>query len=127
MKRDMDLVRQILLACEACDPEEELLPVPTILDCTRTQVCYHIHLMGQAGLLIVVDQTHMSSPCPQAALLSVTWAGHDFIDNTKSSAVWTATKEAAKKAGGVGFDLLIQIAKYEAKQQLKKIGVDLAA
>ncbi len=127
MKRDMDLVRQILLICEATGPDERVPGVPEVEGYSRTQVGYHIYLMGQAGLLDTSDTHSSDDPYPQALLHSVTWRGHEFIDSTQSPTVWNATKELAKKAGGAGFELLLQIAKYEAKEQLKKLGVDLGS
>lgn len=50
MKREMDLVRQILLKIE--QHEHGLAPRDLAIDGhTDEQVAYHVHLMGQAGLL----------------------------------------------------------------------------
>jgi hypothetical protein len=56
MKRDLDLVRLILKACEehphGFAPRTFELP-----DYSEEQIGYHIHLLGQAGLMRVIDST----------------------------------------------------------------------
>jgi hypothetical protein len=40
--------------------------------------------------------------------------------------VWRRTKEGARKAGSYGFDLLLQLGKYEAKRfASEKLGISL--
>ena len=43
--------------------------------------------------------------------LRLTATGQDFADSIHNSEVWSKTKAAASKVGGVGLDLLVQIAK----------------
>jgi hypothetical protein len=58
--------------------------------------------------------------------LRLTASGHDFIDNVHNPEVWSKTKAAAKKVGGVGLDLFLQIAKAEAKRfAVEKLGLPL--
>ncbi|MEJ0092953.1 MAG: DUF1214 domain-containing protein [Methylocella sp.] len=51
-----------------------------------------------------------------ALLLRLTASGHDFLDTVQNPEVGSKTKAAAKKVGGVGFDLFLQIAEAEAKR-----------
>lgn len=126
MKRDMDLVRSILLACES-DPSGYPPDLPTIEGFTPEQVAFHVYLMGDAGLLRVYDTTTIGSPSPSAVILSVTWKGFDFLAASKSSVVWDGTKAALSKIGGAGLDIWIDVLKFYAKQKLKDVGVDLGA
>jgi hypothetical protein len=58
--------------------------------------------------------------------LRLTASGHDFLDTVQNPEVWSKTKAAAKKVGGVGFDLFLQIAKAEAKRfAFEKLGLPL--
>ena len=127
MKRDMDLVRKILLLCEECGEEEHLPGVPTIEGYSSMQVSYHVHLMWQAGLVEAVDLTNLGDTCPQAQLRSVTWEGHDFAESIRSTSIWSASKEVARKVGGVGIEIMIEIVKAQAKEQLKRLGINLGA
>ncbi|HAB53780.1 MAG TPA: hypothetical protein DCE80_16660 [Ignavibacteriales bacterium] len=118
MKRDLDLVRKILLAIEAmvngrvdCDIE-----IPGF---TKDQIGYHVFLMGQAGLLKVVDITDLDSKSPQAAPIHLTWAGHEFLDASKDEGLWSKAKsKVIKPAGGVAFDVLLEWLKAEVKQRI---------
>ena len=58
--------------------------------------------------------------------LRLTANGQDFADSIHNSEVWSKTKAAASKVGGVGLDLLVQIAKAEAKRFVsEKLGISL--
>ncbi len=58
--------------------------------------------------------------------LRLTASGHDFLDTVQNPEVWSKTKAAAKKVGGVGFDLFLRIAKAEAKRfALEKLGLPI--
>jgi hypothetical protein len=120
----MDLVRAILKACEE---EVSGYPpaVPTIDGYDKDQVAYHIHLMGDAGLLRVADTTAIGSASPSAAILSVTWKGYDFLEAATSSDTWQVTKIAVSRIGGASLDVWIEVMKFYAKQKLKDIGIDL--
>jgi hypothetical protein len=124
MQRNMDLIREILLACES-DPTGYPRFVPEIQNFTPEQVKFHIYLMGDAGLLRVADTTSLESNSPSAAILSVTWKGYDFLDTAKSSTVWEGAKGAISTMGGAGLDIWVDVMKFLAKEQLKKIGIDL--
>jgi hypothetical protein len=122
----MDLVRKILLALEASPAGEQGPHTPTIEGYSEEEVRYHIHLMGQADLLKVVDFT-MDQTGPQAVALSVTWKGHDFADASNSSVVWEAAKKVMTKAGAGGIDVMVGLLKEMGKQKLKELGFDIGA
>lgn len=126
MARDMDLVRKILLACQAV-PAGQMLPQSLAIEgYSEAQVRYHVHLMGQADLLKVVDFT-IDQTGPQAFALSITWKGHDFADAANSSAIWSASKKLMSKTGAVGLDVLLGVMKEMGKQKLKQLGIDLGS
>ncbi|MCK4340490.1 MAG: DUF2513 domain-containing protein [Phycisphaerae bacterium] len=92
MKRDMDLVRQLLLKIE--EHEHGLAPRNLPIDgYDDEQIGYHVHLMGQAGLLKVADVTHLGSASPEAIPVRMTWAGHDFLDAARSETIWSRAKD----------------------------------
>lgn len=121
MKRDMNLVREILL--DATKQEHGFVnPTPKIEGYSPEQVAHHIYLMHRAGLVEAAITTDDSTPGPEAMLISVTWHGHEFIDAARSDSVWSKTME---KAGVVGGSLTLGILKdllvVTARQQL---GID---
>lgn len=118
MKRDLDLIRSILLSIEA-NAHGFAADRPVIDGYTEEQIGYHVYLMGQAGLITVVDATTLSDQSPSAIPLSITWAGHEFLDSVKDEALWKKAKSMVlKPAAGVAFDVLVEWVKAEAKQHL---------
>lgn len=118
MKRDMDLVRQILLDATGREygyVEEN----PEIEGYTEDQVDHHIYLMQQAGLVEAADTSTTESDSPTAMLISVTWKGHDFIEAARSDTVWSLAKEKARSVGGaLTFDLMKELLVATARSQL---------
>ena len=105
MKRDVDLVRKILLAC--ADHEHGYAPRGLAIEgYSEEQIGYHVYLMMQAGLVEGDDVTHSGCRSPQAVLTSVTWAGHDFLEASRDEGRWTKAKKAAGSTGGMVLDVL---------------------
>lgn len=119
MKRDMDLVREILLHAEALS-SGYVNDVPELEGYTEEQVGYHIYLMEKAGLVDAADSSTLESDSPSAILLNVTWQGHDFLDSIRDPEIWKQTKEVARRAGGFSFELLGDLAKGLLKTQIEK-------
>lgn len=119
MKRDLDLVRSILQWMEA-RPEGRNVAWEVIIDgYTDEQIGYHVHLMGQAGLVIAKDSTFLESHSPYAIPVSITWAGHEFLGASGDSSLWTsAKKKVIGPAGSVAFSVLLEWLKSEAKKKL---------
>lgn len=118
MKRDLDLVRKILLWMEGSD-HGTVHTEPQIEGFSAEQVGYHVHLMGQAGLITALDITTNGDHSPNALPSSLTWAGHDFLDAVKDDTLWEKAKSMVlKPAAGVAFDVLLAWAKAEAKHRL---------
>lgn len=118
MQRDMGLVRQILFKMEAHPggfaPED--FSIDTF---SQEQISYHIWLLGQAELMKVVDVTSHCATAPQAVPISLTWAGHDFIDAARSDRTWLKAMEKAKTVGGsLSFAILKQLLESILKGQL---------
>ncbi|WP_447929049.1 DUF2513 domain-containing protein [Vreelandella sp. EE27] len=117
MKRDMNLVRAILL--DATSQENGYVKEsPNIDDYTPDQVAHHVYLMWKAGLVEAADTSDSESPSPQALLLSVTWQGHEFIDAARSETVWNKAMGKVSNAGGsmtIGIikDLLVHTARQQ--------------
>lgn len=117
MKRDMDLIRLLLL-----DVEGE-----TKVDLSKydeEQIWGHKKLLIDSGL---VKGKLFEEPSPQVRKKSVvvgediqglTWKGHDFLDSARSETVWKKAKmKLASTVGTASFEvikaLLISLAKSE--------------
>ncbi|NQU21047.1 MAG: DUF2513 domain-containing protein [Candidatus Nealsonbacteria bacterium] len=99
MKRNMDLVRSILLAIE----ESKTGYAPRDLRIegyTEEQIGYHIYIMKEGGLVNGTDVTTMDDNGPTAVATSMTWTGHEFLDAARESERWKEAKSLLDKVGG---------------------------
>ncbi|HCZ17655.1 MAG TPA: hypothetical protein DHV85_24400, partial [Candidatus Accumulibacter sp.] len=95
MKRDLNLVRDILLWATEQDGAG-IGQNPVLPDYSEETIAHHVHLMWEAGLVDAVEITTLDGPGPSAILLSVTWAGHDFIDAARDNTIWNKTKSKVR-------------------------------
>lgn len=111
MKRDMDLARYILLQKEA--------EQPIIGD--KAPIVYHIALLKEAGFVeAVVRNDHLGVPS-DAAILKLTWEGHDFLDAMRDDKIWRLAKEKFIKPGvSWTFSILLEWLKQQAHQRIFK-------
>ncbi len=97
MKRDMELIRALLLKMESLGPAEKL---PTDLPgYDRNAVWYHTTLLVEAGLLhleLTARDRFMTVPGRPDRL---TWEGHEFLDNARNEKAWKQVTGKAKAAG----------------------------
>jgi len=119
MKRDMDLVRDLLLFIEN-DPRLDgtlwLSPQkPQDVGVTNhsiEEVAYHLTMLVEAGF--VKGNTGMEMP----AICKLTWNGHEFMDDIRDPDIWDKTKERTKGLTSVGLAFIWEIAKAEIKTKL---------
>lgn len=113
MKRDMDLVRQILLAAEA-QPIGETLEG---LDGVEQDVfSLHVIWMKEAGLVHAAVSEYMDGGAA-AFVFRLTWSGCEFADAVRSDTLWKKAKTDVLKPGmSFTFDVLKEWLKTEITQ-----------
>lgn len=118
MKRDLDLIRKILLWME--EQEHGFAQTKVALQgYTAEQIAFHVYLLGDGGLAKVSDTTAIGNTSPTAIPLNLTWAGYEFIDAAKDETLWGKAKSVLiKPTGGVAFSVLLEWLKAEAKSRL---------
>ena len=114
MKRDMELVRKVLLAIEEAKTEDK--PIPINIDgYSAKAVSYHVRLLHDAGLVKALDMSDLSGT--QWAATALTWGGHEFLDNARNDTVWQrAMTSVNEKGGSVSLDVLKSILTSTAMQ-----------
>ena len=118
MKRDMNLVREILIWTEN-NENGKVGNNPEIEGYSEEEIGYHIYIMGQAGLVKAVDVTAGSDPSPSAILMELTWHGHEFLDAAKDDTIWAKAKNTLfKTTTSITFDLLLEWLKAEGRNRL---------
>ena len=128
MKRDLDLIRDLLLQIEEkYDGNFGMLEINyhgEVGSPEFQKTVEHIYLMGEAGLIEVRDHSHMSGR--EYSPKRMTWWGHDFLDSIRDPEVWDQTKKLANKAGAGSLDLVGDIAKGFIKTKIKQhTGIDV--
>jgi hypothetical protein len=105
MKRDMDLVREILIVCAG--HEHGRAPHNLAIEgYSEEQIGHHVYLMMQAGLVTAAETTTRGHQSPQAILVSMTWDGHEFLEASRDEGLWSKAKQAAASSGGMVLDVL---------------------
>ena len=109
MRRDLNLIRKLILAVEDREPQE-WLPELIIEGYTREQIGYHSYLIVDAGLAKGADVSTLDNMLPNWQLSYLTSAGHDFADAARSDSTWNKAIALVKdKASGITLDLLKQV------------------
>ena len=108
MKRDIDLLRRILLDMEGGgvgghgrgdDPQT---------------LHYHVQLLHDAGL-IVADELVPGQWWPER----ITWAGHEFLDLSRNDALWNRAKsDVASKIGSAPFSIVQELLSRHTRESL---------
>ena len=104
MRRDFELVREILLAIEASDKAQGAIQLE-IPDHDSEVVAYHVKLLHEAGLITAINASTRAGLdwIPK----SLTWEGHEFLDAAKNDTVWNKAMTTLKdKAVSVPFEIV---------------------
>lgn len=121
MKRDMDLVRLMLLRTEALGVDEEA-GARYHAECEKYDPyvrAHHIAIMKEAGLIIGEAVTDVKGIPAKGFILRLTWQGHEFLDAARSDTIWRKAQETLlKPAASWSFSLLVEYLKAEAKERL---------
>lgn len=96
MKRDMDLIRSLLLEIEANDAlADPVVEDPKIVD--------HLKQLDESNFvegLHFIETRGGPAGCQPLPGLRITSAGHDFLDSIRNDTVWSKTKARLSAVGG---------------------------
>lgn len=98
MKRDMDLVRNLLAVTEDADNviTTDFLAVDGF---THEQIIYHVRLLTAHGLIDSHESGDYASP-DRIIIEGLTWDGADYLDAIRDARVWEKTKTVIKDSVG---------------------------
>jgi hypothetical protein len=116
LKRDMDLVRQILLAVEGRPLEEDEVDI-TIDGYTTNQINYHLVILMDAGLIKAKYAQNLRDDYMWLDI-RLTWEGHEFLDAARDNKRWEKAKGVLAQAGGFALDVMKQLLIQYLKQDL---------
>ncbi|HKP05207.1 MAG TPA: DUF2513 domain-containing protein [Chthoniobacterales bacterium] len=113
MKRDMNLIRSLLLLYEGEEPK------PDLSEWTEDQQVYHSALLVEAKLVdgsILPDHTGYPRG---TAVLRLTWDGHEFLDAARNESAWKSIRKKAVTAGvSLTFPVLKTLLTHYIKEKL---------
>jgi hypothetical protein len=103
MKRDVDLIRQLLIEVERQGPE---CPFDALRSGapqeTDDRTRYHVRLLIDAGFVKEIDRTSAGFPC-----VRLTNAGHEFLDLCRGEPRWREAKcIVQEQTGGLSLSVL---------------------
>ena len=115
MKRDMDLVREILIAVEEKKNLDDL-------EYDRDQINLHVELMKEHGLvdaIVALSSDSVEHRILACSVKRLTWKGQDFLEEARNKSIWEqAKKKCLEGTGGLAIELLRGCLVYVAKQKL---------
>jgi hypothetical protein len=125
MKRDMDLVRDLLLKIEASEDETSLSDlVSEENEREYAAAVYHLRmLIEEVGLVRGINVS--SNDGYDWIDLELTWQGHEFLETVRDPETWRKAKEGANKIGSFAIDVLIDVAKAYAKKKMIELGLPI--
>ena len=98
MKRDMDLVRLILLEIE--DKYRSTAIYDLAIDGYDTEmVAYHCKILYEAGLISDYKAQYADNAIYVFGVGSLTWDGNDFLEKIRDDSQWKKVKETITKKG----------------------------
>ncbi|CAN7314364.1 DUF2513 domain-containing protein [Acidovorax delafieldii] len=119
MKRDMDLIRRIVLATAELPHGEVLSGLP---DVDQATFATHVVWLGEANLVVAMADLGTGSYATFANVQRLTWAGCDFADAVVNDTLWNKAKDKVIKPGmSFTFDLLKEWLKAEIAQGLPSL------
>lgn len=119
MKRDMELVREILIFFEEKETPG-LVEIPPIEGYDDLTIKTHLVMMHDAGLLRCEPVKSSSSDRVIYVIpFELTWAGHDFVQMMRDDNLWKKAKEYVIMPGASwSFEILKGWAAIEIKKRL---------
>ena len=126
MKLNYDCVRSVLLTVEKSKTiDEELnlnpLTVETIFEqlpkYEDNEILYTIEKLKEAGYINAALQL-AAGHFIDGAVSSITYSGHEYLDNIREPEVWRKVKAMLKNAGAITLPLISQAAQMLIGSQL---------
>lgn len=126
MKLNYDCVRSVLLTVEKSKTiDEELnlnpLTVETIFEqlpkYEDNEILYTIEKLKEAGYINAALQ-FAAGHFIDGAVSSITYSGHEYLDNIREPEVWRKVKAILKNAGAITLPLISQAAQMLIGSQL---------
>lgn len=118
MKRDLDLVRRILLHLEGGGESASPSGFSALVEdgYEAREIHYHVQLLHDAGL-IEADEIVSGQWWPER----MTWSGHEFLEAARNNELWEETKQRVEKStGGAPFSIFHELLLRSLRTRLER-------
>ncbi|MFU7528018.1 DUF2513 domain-containing protein [Qipengyuania sp. ASV99] len=126
MKRDLELIRSILLRIE--DSENPWHDAEIEIDGhDQNTINFHLSLLIEAGFIQGMQKSDPNSPFgyyvhyPQLC-----WDGYEFLETIRDKEIWAKAKNGAGQVGSSALKLVGELAVGFAKQKAIGMGLPIA-
>ena len=120
MRRDMDLIRQLLFLIEDQGHDMNSWIEDVIVEgFSEEQVTHHTWLLMDGGFATGIDLSTSDGNSFKPRCL--TWQGQEFLAAIRDKEIWDKTLDIAKQGGSGTISAIIDIAKSLAKKKLEKL------
>ena len=124
MKRDLDLIREIMLVLE--DKMEygknfkstQLIEVIQDKTLSAEKLAYHVGLLVENDFIKAKEYKYQSGEPTDYLINTITSQGQDFIDTIRQDTTWNKIKDKSSNIGGFTLSLLVDIGKEYLKKQI---------
>ncbi|EPY08221.1 hypothetical protein PAALTS15_05828 [Paenibacillus alvei TS-15] len=128
MKRDMELIRRLLLETETLSYDGGMrsrkFGGSWFNDVEDDAFYYHVKLLSEAKYIISISPPHGDNSVPYFPY-SLTWEGHELLDSIRSDSTWDKVKNSFGKAlSTIPVTVLASVTAEMTKEwALKKVGL----
>lgn len=98
MKRDMDLVRLILIEIEEKYKSTTIYNL-SIVGVDVETMAYHCKILSEAGLIAGYKPHYANDRIYSFGVGPLTWEGNDFLEKIRDNSQWRKIKETISKEG----------------------------
>lgn len=126
MKLNYDCVRDVLLAVEKAETIDEnlsLTPLKVVKlfdelpEYKDNEILYTVEKLKEAGYINAVV-SFAAGHYIDGFISSITYSGHEYLDNIRNPKVWRKVKSVLDKAGAITLPLISQAAQMLIGSQL---------
>ncbi|MFS8541588.1 MAG: DUF2513 domain-containing protein [Tissierellales bacterium] len=112
MKLNHECVRDLMLYIEENLEYGYLIKVNDvkIKDYSQDEIIYAADKLLEAGYLDGQKIVTLSDKIPEITITSITWNGHQFLDNIRDNKVWEHTKSILSKFSSVSINIISNVA-----------------
>jgi hypothetical protein len=115
MKRDMNLIRAVLIEAEKL-PDDDAMHDISVEGFTDAEISNHVRLCDEAGFVDAYDLSTLDGVCWKP--IRLTYEGHEFLDGIRSDTVWEKAKALTLKSTGT---LTVEGLKFALPHVLKAL------